>query len=329
MKGRQKLPMTLGFYSFLEQIGQGGFSQVFLVQHRNYSTKFVAKVIKPEQSEIESRWEIFKAEVKALSTLNHPHIIRLYDHFKIQNQFFLVLEFCPNKSVHDEVSDTEGLSVPRFGELAAQIVDALCYCHKNGVAHRDIKPSNVLLDAYYRAKIADFGLSAQTDPTGMTEKYGGSLHYLAPEILQKRKHNPMMADIWALGVTFAVMLMGRSPWASESLGGLKKLALAGKYRLSRRIPDILKDLIGKMLLVEPSERLTVQGVRDHPFFKTMTGIPRELEVRATDNRWDDALGVCRSLASQMRTQIVDQRVHKPKCGKVFEGTDDVVTHQVA
>ena len=327
MKGRQKLPMTLGLYSFIEQIGQGGFSQVFLVQHRNYSTKFVAKVIRPEQSEVESRWEIFKAEVKALSTLNHPHIIRLYDHFKIQNQFFLVLEFCPNKSVHDEVNDTEGLSVPRFAELAQQIVDALCYCHASGVAHRDIKPSNVLLDAYYRAKIADFGLSSQTDPSGMTEKYGGSLHYLAPEILQKRKHNPMMADIWALGVTFAVMLMGRSPWASESLGGLKKLACAGKFRLSRRIPDVLQDLIGKMIVVDPNERLSVKDVRNHAFFKSLTEIPRSLEVRRTDERWDSALGVCRSLASQDRTQIVQQRIHKPYNRIQFDGTDDVVSYQ--
>ena len=86
-----------------------------------------------------------------------------------------------------------------------------------------------------------------------------------------------MSDIWALGVTFAQMLMGRSPWPSDSLGGLKKLAAAGKYKLSRRIPEILQDLIGKMIVVDPNARLTISEVASHPFFKAIREIPRSVK----------------------------------------------------
>lgn len=265
---------SIGFYTFLQQIGHGGFSDVYLVNHRDFKTYFVAKAMRAENDDLGSKWETFEAEVKALSALSHPNIIRLYDHFKHKNKFYIFLEYCPNGSLHDESTSQGGMKLSRFHYIAREIVDALAYCHKRGVAHRDIKPANVLIDAYYRAKIADFGLCANTNPEELTENFGGSLSYLAPELFQKKPHNAMMADVWALGVTFATILMGRSPWYSDSLGGLKKLIASGKYHLSKRIPDVVQDLISKMIVIEPTERITMAEILNHPFFTQCELVPR-------------------------------------------------------
>lgn len=273
---RRRKPYTIGFYTFIEQIGQGGFSEVYLVKHRNYNNYFVAKAIRTntDDSDVNARGEIFATEVKALSGLDHPHIIRLYDHFVLDNLFYLVLEYCPNGSLHDEALAHGRIKISRFYDISREIVDALAYCHQNGVAHRDIKPGNVLIDSYNRTKIADFGICAKTNSDELTEHFSGSLSYLAPEIFQKKPHNAMMADVWALGVTFATILLGRSPWPSDSIGGLKKLIASAKYRLSSRIPDIIQDLISKMIVVEPSERLTMKQIQDHPFFQPGPNVPR-------------------------------------------------------
>lgn len=274
---RKKKTYTIGFYTFIEQIGQGGFSEVYLVKHRNYNNYFVAKAIRTNADDSESsntREEIFATEVKALSSLDHPHIIRLYDHFVLDHLFYLVLEYCPNGSLHDEALAHGRIKISRFYDISKEIVDALAYCHENGVAHRDIKPGNVLIDSYNRTKIADFGICAKTNSDELTEHFSGSLSYLAPEIFLKKPHNAMMSDVWALGVTFATILLGRSPWQSDSIGGLKKLISQAKYRLSSRIPDIIQDLISKMIVVEPSERLTMRQIQEHPFFQQCPYVPR-------------------------------------------------------
>ena len=330
---RSHLPFNYGQYIFTEQIGHGGFSEVFLVTHRTFNKQFVAKAMSFDQNEAESSWELFEAEVKALSGLNHPNIIFLYDHFKNGNTFYLVLEYCPNGSLHDISMGNGGLRVNYFYDLALQIVDALAYCHRNGIAHRDIKPGNVLLDEYYRAKIADFGLCRKTNMEELTENFGGSLSFLAPEIFQKKPHNAMMADVWALGVTFAAILMGRSPWNSDSLGGLKKLISTAKFRLSRRIPDVLQDLIRKMIVVDPNERLTMDEILKHPFFTQTNQIPKNMNNINLIN----SLNFEKNSKSQITYNIdnyfaqlhftkmnINQRYKKPE-NKELDDADDIIS----
>lgn len=326
VKASMKLPFTVRTYKFSEIIGEGGFSQVYLVDDVNYpGRKFCAKVITPMEEKIETKWAAFESEVNALSTLDHPHIIQLYDHFKDKKKFFLILEYCPNQSIHDEVTQCDGLTVERFGQVASDVVDALVYCHANGVAHRDIKPGNILLDKYNRAKIADFGLAAQTEVDELTDHFAGSLSYQAPELFQKKPHSAMMADIWALGVTFATMIMGRSPWRSDSLGGIKKLINSGKYHLTRNVPDIIQDLISKMIVVEPTDRLTMQGVADHPFFTEWKKIPKQIHDYTYQDETCKLLS-CRG-ASQYHTHTVQQRFHSNE-KEVFD-TDDVISMTIA
>lgn len=261
------LPFVIRDYKFTQMIGKGGFAEVFLCEHVKFGTPFVAKVMTVDPSEVQSTWEIFDSETKALSTLNHPHIIRLYDHLQIGCQFFYFLEYCPNGSLFDEIEVTRGLPIPRFLTLASQIVSALAYCHANGIAHRDIKPGNILLDENKRAKLADFGLCMKTKIGQLHKTFSGSCEFTAPEIFLRKPNDPFKGDVWALGIVFAIMITGSSPWKCDSLGALRQLALAGNYRLNEFVPKDIADVIAKMIVVEPEKRITMAQLAEMPLFQ--------------------------------------------------------------
>lgn len=260
------LPFTRNGYEFQSLIGRGGFAEVYLVTNQQFGKQFVAKVMTVDQSELEHKKEIFDAEIQALMILNHPHIIRIYDHFLHHSQFYLILEYCKGGSLHDEIQRTKGLSMNRFVQIGTQLVSALAYCHSKNIAHRDIKPGNILMDDNHRSKLADFGLSLVTSQEQLHRSFGGSYMYTAPEIFQKKAHNPMMGDVWALGVVFAMMISGSSPWKCDSLGALKQLAAQGQFHLKKSTPPVVADLIRKMIVVEPTQRLTMEQIKAHPMF---------------------------------------------------------------
>jgi len=289
----RNLPFVIHDYRFLNLIGKGGFAEVYLVQHTKFGQHFVAKVMTVDPSEMQSRWEIFDAETTALSTLNHPNIIRLYEHFSDSNQFIYILEYCPCGSLHDEVAGSCGLPFPRFLALAQQIVSALSYCHSKGIAHRDIKPGNILLDESHRAKVADFGLSQKTIAGQLHKSFSGSCEYTAPEIFLRRPHDPMKGDVWALGVVFAIMATGSSPWKSDSLGGLRQLASTGNYKLSKSIHPMIADIISRMIVVNPDGRIKMEDIEKHPLFsqqcpESSQKVPRQVSKIELNSKikWD-------------------------------------------
>ena len=259
-------PQQIRDYIVQQQIGHGGFAEVFLCEHRRFKQKFVAKVIHVNEELMKSRGAAYACEIEALSDLMHPNIIQLYDHFEHDHSYVLILEYCPNGSLHDEITATGGLELPRFFQVASELVRALAYCHERGIAHRDIKPGNVLMDAAWRSKLADFGLSMRFEKGQLAREFSGSIEYTAPEIFQKKPHNPMAGDVWALGVLFAFMIGAKNPFASECLGTLKKRASTGVFKLDRRVPPEIAKIIHRMIVVNPEERITMQELAEHPLF---------------------------------------------------------------
>ena len=261
------LPFSIRNYNFTAIIGQGGSAIVYLGQNLTFGNQFVAKVMTVEPSEMAESWKIFDAEVSSLSILDHPHVIRLYDHFQEGNKFYMILEYCSGGSLHDQISRCNGLSSSQFQLLGREIAEALEYCHAKGIAHRDVKTQNILLDMSGHSHLADFGLSLKTQKGQLHLSNGGSFEYTAPEIFMKKLHDPMAADAWALGVVFAMMVTGSSPWKYQSLGDLKIKASQAQIQYKKPVPDVIDDLIHRLIVLNPEERLTMKQVMDHPAFK--------------------------------------------------------------
>ncbi|OHS96845.1 CAMK family protein kinase [Tritrichomonas foetus] len=260
------LPYQLGKYLLTEEIGHGGFSYVYKAKCENYKIDFVAKILKiKEKSSVD---HVFNAEVSALTSLNHPNIIRLYDTFVQDDLFVMILEYCPNGCLMDELKKVKAFNYDEFVYYGRQIVDALTYCHSKNIAHRDIKLQNILIDAYGRPKLADFGISMKMENENLAETFNGSLSYTAPEILCKKAYDPFMADVWSLGVTFAIMATGTNPWiGAGETHELKRSIMIGTYQLSKTVNSKIASLIRQMLNIDPKQRILMHKIKNSPVFK--------------------------------------------------------------
>ncbi|EAY07620.1 CAMK family protein kinase [Trichomonas vaginalis G3] len=260
------LPCSIHKYGFKKLIGKGGFSFVYLVESEDDHKKYCAKVT-PLNNDIILGVKIdpLEAEIKALMSLSHQNIIRLYDHFTENNCFFIILEYCQLGSMQDTLNK-KGLPKEQFINYARQIVSALTFVHSKNIAHRDIKPGNILIDSLGHIKLSDFGISI-TNANNMIEPFSGSLLYMPPEIILKKPHNPMQADIWSLGVLFAYMINGRAPWQCDNVNSLRTCIIAGDFKLRANTPPEIIDLISKMMRIDPNERPSVAEILNYKLFE--------------------------------------------------------------
>ena len=251
-------------YSFIKTLGRGGFSTVYLVKSLKYNNTYVAKVtpIPTEPTSLDAT----EAEITALMNLSHPNIIKFFDHFTHGHDFIMILEYCSGGSLQNFLESGQGLPLPKFISYGRQILCALSFCHKKNIAHRDIKPGNILIDSNGHVKLSDFGI-ALTDADQMHQAFSGSLLYEPPEVINKKPHNPMQADIWSLGILFAYMINGSLPWHCDNIGLLKARISAAKYKLRSSTPPDVAAIIAKMLVVDPTERPTAEQLLEEPLFR--------------------------------------------------------------
>ena len=248
--------LALHGYKKVDFIGKGSFSSVYLVFSAKYNSNFALKKT-ILASDVDNGGT--DAEIDSLLRLNHPNIIRIYDWFRKDNILYSVFEYCPNGSIGSIVG--RGLPKNIFMMFAKQLLEALNFCHKNGVAHRDIKPANIFLDMYNRPKLADFGLSFRVSK-GSNHNFAGSLAYMAPEIVSQVKADPYKADIWSLGITFYYLLCGRTPWGENTAAVIQKMIQKGEIFYPEEINRDLQHFIESMLRFTPDERPSCQKLLD-------------------------------------------------------------------
>lgn len=177
----------------------------------------------------------------------------------------IIMEYCSNGSLADTIGKSGPLDESRFRGVAHQIISALEFCHSNNIAHRDIKTSNILLDERNRLKLCDFGISEISD-NDCTTRHDGSLPFAAPEMLGMIPYDPKKADIWALGITFYMILTGKLPWDMSCKRAITQDILTFRPYFNGMFSPTLRDLLCKMLCSDPSQRISALEVLKHPFF---------------------------------------------------------------
>lgn len=250
-------------YNFIGYINKGGFGCCYLVRSLKYELNFVCKVV-PDDDYDKSFLLSYKREVEALSKLNHPNIVRVYDVFTSANFLFIILEYCSGGNLQSIVEKSaNGIDFHRVTKYAVEIIDALGYMHSKGYAHCDIKPSNILIDEFGRAKLADFGLSHFVDLKikSTTNSHGGSLCFMSPELLLNKSNNPFKADIWALGVTLYILNTSRFPFKGKNMNTLLREIEFGPQQIPN-IPEELWNVIDACLQIEPESRKSCLELRE-------------------------------------------------------------------
>jgi serine/threonine protein kinase len=152
-------------------------------------------------------------------------------------------------------------------KIFRQLVDAVSYCHRHGIAHLDIKVDNFLVDSNLNVKLLDFGLSELVNNGELCERFCGSKEYLAPEIMARKPYDPMKADVWNLGNVLYILYTFQFPYDYkerkriwEEDGVHQPSAVSGSS-----IPALAKNLISNMMKISPSERFTIDDVLNHPY----------------------------------------------------------------
>ena len=208
-------------------------------------------------------------EIEIMYRLDHPHIIKLYSHFEDDEDFCLIMQIASKGQLYSVIKRLKRLDQRTAAQYMRETISAVKYLHTRNppIIHRDIKPENILLDQDGRCKLADFGWSNFDDGTKNRETYCGTPEYLAPEMVNKSGHDESV-DIWALGVLLFEMLTGRTPFNFTG----DRIQLYNSIKTLRIVwtddfPQLAKDLVARILKLNPKDRLSLDQIINHQWFR--------------------------------------------------------------
>jgi len=248
-------------YRIVEKIGAGGMGEVYLAEDTELDRKVALKFLPSHLCQDDDCRARFKREAQAVAKLNHPNIVTIFEVAEHNSQSFFAMELVEGQSLRDLAKGKE-LGIDRIIELAIQICDGLSAAHDKSVVHRDIKPSNIVIDAYGRPKILDFGLAAIQGSEHLTKTGStlGTVRYMSPEQVQGQEVDHR-SDLFSLGVVLYELLAGRTPFEKENEAAtLKAITQDSPEPLARYksdIPDELQRTVSKLLEKDPSMRYQV------------------------------------------------------------------------
>lgn len=198
-------------YNVLSLLGLGGMAVVFECRDV-YTNKIVAvKIMKEELLSEPGMLEAFRKEVKATVQMSHPNIMEIYSEGVFQTRPYLVLEYLKGQTLLDKIEYYTKFSVKEACEIMVQLLDAISYTHEHKIIHRDIKPQNIFYLSNGTVKLGDFGIAKNEKEAENYGKILGSVHFLAPEVLQGKPFS-IASDIYAAGITLFQLITGNLPF---------------------------------------------------------------------------------------------------------------------
>ena len=261
---------TIKDFTILSTIGEGSFGKVFLVMHNKTKSKYAIKRISKLNKNNQEGKTYFRREIEIMYKVHQYNIVRLFNHFEDNEYCYFVMEYIEKGNLFDQPSwkNNKRFSSVDVAKIIKEIICAVYYLHHMDppIIHRDIKPENVLIDKNGVAKLTDFGWSNYVDSNEIRRTYCGTPVYLAPEMIKEIGHNEHL-DIWCIGVLLFELLTGTVPFKGRDIDSLNNNILSLKIVWPRDINNTAKNLISKILKTEPGERISLEDMLKHPFFK--------------------------------------------------------------
>mmetsp|Transcript_1862 Transcript_1862/g.2094 ORF Transcript_1862/g.2094 Transcript_1862/m.2094 type:complete len:353 (+) Transcript_1862:148-1206(+) len=257
-------------YTVGEKLGEGAFSTVRKATHNKTKESYAIKIItKAKLTEQDSAG--LKLEISILKELKHPHIIELYNVYEERLKYFLVTEIMSGGELFDRIVSKQSYNEMEARDVCKILFDTMNYCHKNNVAHRDLKPENLLLTSKsddMDIKLADFGFAKKVSSSHCLLTQCGTPGYVAPEILNGTPYGTKV-DMWSLGVIIYILLGGYPPFNGHDQRQLFKKIKKADYEFHRKywksISPEAKEMISKLLTLNPSERLSAKEALESPW----------------------------------------------------------------
>lgn len=267
----ERSPSNISNYLIGKEIGKGAYAIVRYAIHKATNRKVAIKIYDKSKFQDSNRLRNVHREIEILKKLNHSNVLKMYEAIETEMHLYLVLELVNGMSLNEYVKKhvERRLSENDACRIFYQIMLALEYCHGNDVAHRDIKFDNVLLDHSNNVKLIDFGFSTCMPKNQKTKTFCGTPSYMAPEIIKKNEYHGPPVDIWACGVVLYGMLCGYFPFKSHSDKECYKKILTGIVYIPSFVSFEPKELIEKILVLDPEKRPTAKEILSNPWLKRL------------------------------------------------------------
>ncbi|KAL8518242.1 hypothetical protein ACS0TY_009564 [Phlomoides rotata] len=257
-----------GDYQLCEELGRGRFGVVYRCYSDAAADSFACKSIYKHSLSDSADRRCIDTEPKILHLLSGcPNILRLHDVYEDDDYIHLITDLCDGGDLFDRITSGASFSEPDAAAVLEQLMVAIAFCHRLGVAHRDIKPDNILFDSRGKLKLADFGSAEMFEISDMNDVVG-TPYYVAPEVLMGRNYNEKV-DVWSAGVILYIMLAGVPPFygegPTETFEAVLRSNLRFPTKIFRSVSPEAKDLMRKMMCRDVSRRLSAEQVLRHPW----------------------------------------------------------------
>ncbi|XP_033474750.1 serine/threonine-protein kinase Chk2 [Epinephelus lanceolatus] len=265
-------------YLLSRRIGTGVCGEVKLAFERSSCRKFAVKIINKKNFQSEgTATRNAQTEIEILQRIDHPCLIKTEDFYQTDDSYYIVLELMEGGELFHKLKTQQQLKESVTKLYFYQMLKAVQYLHSNGIIHRDLKPENVLLSSLEDIcliKVTDFNQSRILDSTLLMRTLCGTPSYLAPEVFTHATSTGygLAVDVWSLGVLLFVCLGGYPPF-HESFGHLTvtEQIIRGEFIMVpskwSHISDRAKDVVRKLLVVDPSKRMTIEEALQHPWLQ--------------------------------------------------------------
>ncbi|XP_045822132.1 calcium-dependent protein kinase SK5-like [Trifolium pratense] len=295
-KPTQVLPYAtedlLEIYTLGRKLGEGQFATTYLCTHNTTGRTYACKS-NPKKNLLCKGvdYDDVLREIQIMQHLSqHPKVVKIHDTYEDSCYVDLVMEFCEGGNLYDRIKQKGHYSEQQAAKLVKNIVEAVQDCHSLGVMHRDLKPENLVFDTVEddaNLKIIDFGSSVFYKSGETCSAIVGTPDYMAPEVLLE--HYGPEADLWSVGVILYILLSGVPPFWAETEEGTFIQILQGILDFQSEpwptISDSAKDLIQKMLDMNPKKRFTAQQVLCHPWIVDNNIAPNKQGRAGVQTSW--------------------------------------------
>ena len=249
-----------GRYLIQSLVGVGGMANVYRGVDEKNGNAIAVKVLKEEFLDNEELVRRFKNESKAISILDHPNIVKVYDVSVTDRLQYIVMEYVDGITLKEYLKQRGGaLTWKETVHFATQVLRALQHAHSKGIIHRDVKPQNIMLLADGSIKMMDFGIArfSRAQSQTVSDKAIGSVHYISPE-QAKGDRTDARTDIYSVGVMLYEMLSGRLPFDGDGAVSIAIMQISDKAKplaqVAPNVPQGLCQITEKAMEKDPDKR---------------------------------------------------------------------------
>ena len=258
-------------------IGKGGYCIVYNAMFKDTKKIYALKVIDKSILKNEEEIKNIINEVKIMNELNSPNLLKLITNFEDENNIYIILPLCQNGQLYDLIHKSKKkIKTIYIKKYLYQTIQAIKALHKKNIIHRDIKPENILIDNKDDAILSDFGIATHCKEGEKRTTYCGTDDYLAPEVIRGQPYDERI-DIWAIGILIyeCISPLGKTPFnkidflqrTEDNKEYIIKNDKNLKINYDKDFDPFAKNLIEKILRINPDDRISIDDILNHIFFK--------------------------------------------------------------